>query len=367
MDGLIVPGYLESSMDWKELLAYITGSVDEELLLRNEYVAAENRVLRNQIKGRLRLTDGERKTLAEIGKKLGRKALEGVANIVRPDTILGWHRKLIAKKFDGSKHRKYPGRPSIPKEIEDQILRCARENPSWGYDRIVGTLSELGYTVSDQTVDNVLKRNGLVPAPERKKHTTWKDFIRSHMNVLVATDFFTTEVWTIGGLVTFYALFFIELSTRRVHLAGITANPDAQWMMQMARNVTMTDWGFLIGKKYMIHDRDSKFCPAFLRIIKDAGVKPVKLPAHSPNLNSYAERYVLSIKSECLSKLILFGEASLWHATRLYLVHYHQERPHQGKGNLLLFPSQMPDNSTGPVRCRERLGGLLRFYYRPAA
>jgi putative transposase len=164
-------------MDWKELLAYITGSVDEELLLRNEYVAAENRILRNQIKGRLRLTDRERKTLAEIGKKLGRKALEGVANIVTPDTILGWHRKLIAKKFDGSKHRKYPGRPAIPKEIEDQILRCARENPSWGYDRIVGTLCELGYTVSDQTVGNVLKRNGLVPAPERKKHTTWKDFI----------------------------------------------------------------------------------------------------------------------------------------------------------------------------------------------
>ena len=187
------------------------------------------------------------------------------------------------------------------------------------------------------------------------------------MDVLVATDFFTTEVWTINGLVTFYALFFIELSTRRVHLAGITANPDARWMMQIARNVTMTDWGFLFGKKYMIHDRDSKFCPAFLRIIKDSGVSPVKLPAQSPNLNSYAERCVLSIKSDCLSKLILCGEASLWHAIRQYLVHYHEELPHQGKGNRLLFPSQTPNNSIGPVRCRERLGGLLRFYYRLAA
>ena len=145
-------------VDWKRILAYITGGIDEELLLRNKYLVAENRIFRNQIKGRLRLTDGERKTLAEIGKKLGRKALEEVANIVKPDTVLTWHRRLVAKKVDGSRHRKYPGRPCILKEIEDQILLCARENPGWGYDRIVGALSELGYTVSDQTVGNVLRR-----------------------------------------------------------------------------------------------------------------------------------------------------------------------------------------------------------------
>ena len=354
-------------MDWKKLLAYISGSVDEELLLRNEYLIEENRILRNQIKSRIRLTNAQRISLAEIGKRLGRKALEEIATIVKPDTILSWHRRLVAQKFDGSKYRKYPGRPRFQKNIEDLILRFARENRSWGYDRIAGALSELGHTVSDQTIGNILKRHDLVPAPERKKHTTWKEFIRSHRDVLVATDFFTTEVWTLGGLVTFYVLFFIELSTRRVHLAGITPNPDEKWMMQIARNETMVDWGFLDGKKYLIHDRDTKYCEAFIRIIKDAGIKPVKLPARSPNLNAYAERWVLSVKSECLSKLIFFGEASLRHAIRQYIAHYHQERPHQGKGNCLLFPENRTAGKTDAVSCKKRLGGLLRFYYRDAA
>ena len=185
------------------------------------------------------------------------------------------------------------------------------------------------------------------------------------MDVLVATDFFTTEVWTLGGLVTFYVLFFIELSTRRVHIAGITPNPDEKWMMQIARNETMLDLGFLDGKRYLIHDRDSKYCPAFLRIIKDSGVDLVKLPKRSPNLNSYVERWVLSVKSEGLSKLILFGEASLRRAISQYVAHYHRERHHQSKGNRILFPSE--ERGNGPVRCRERLGGLFRFYYRDAA
>ena len=188
-------------MDWKHLLAYITGSVDQELLLRNEYLVTENRLLRGQIKGRVRLSDSERKTLAEIGKKLGRQTLEEVASIVKPDTILAWHRKLIAQKFDGSQRRKAPGRPTIDPELEALVVRMAKENRSWGYDRIVGALANLGFTVSDQTVGNVLKRHGIAPAPERKTTTTWKEFIRTHLDVLVATDFFTTEVWTLGGLV----------------------------------------------------------------------------------------------------------------------------------------------------------------------
>ena len=186
-------------MDWKTLLAYITGSVDQALLLRNEYLATENRILRNQIRGRVRLTDGERKTLAEIGQKLGKQALQAVATIVKPDTILGWHRKLVAQKFDGSQQRKPPGRPKIDQDLEALVVRMAQENRSWGYDRIVGALANLGYTISDQTVGNILKRHGLPPAPERKTTTTWKEFIRAHMEVLVATDFFTAAVWTLGG------------------------------------------------------------------------------------------------------------------------------------------------------------------------
>jgi hypothetical protein len=275
-------------MDWKTMLAYITGSVDEELVLRNEYLAAENRILRDQIKGRLKLTDGERRTLAEIGKKLGRRVLEEVANIVKPETILAWHRRLVAKKFDGSKNREYPGRPRIDKEVEGLIVRFAQENRDWGYDRIVGALANVGYEVSYQTVGNILKRHSIPPATERTKRTTWKEFIRSHMDVLAATDFFTTEVWTARGLVTYYVLFFMQVGTRRVHIAGVTPYPGEYWMTQVARNVTMTDIGFLAESRYLIHDRDAKFCQAFDETLEAAGVKPIKLPAQSPNLKDHA-------------------------------------------------------------------------------
>src|SRR6516225_9738109 len=181
-------------MDWKQLLAYITGTVDQELLLRNEYLVTENRILRNQITGRVRLTDGERKTLAEIGQKLGKQALQEVATIVKPDTILGWHRKLVAQKFDGSQQRKPPGRPKIDKDLEALVVRMAQENRSWGYDRIVGALANLGYTISDQTVGNILKRHGLPPAPQRKKAVTWREFVRIHVDVLGATDFFSSAI-----------------------------------------------------------------------------------------------------------------------------------------------------------------------------
>jgi len=183
-------------MDWTHILAYITGTVDQELLLRNEYLVTENRILRNQIKGRVPLSDGERKALAKIGRKLGKKALEEVASLVKPDTILAWHRTLVAQKFDSSQKRQSPGRPTINQELEALVVRMAQENRSWGYDRMVGALASLGYTVSDQTVGNILKRHGIPPASERKKTTTWHEFIRTHMDVLVATDFFTTEVWT---------------------------------------------------------------------------------------------------------------------------------------------------------------------------
>ena len=198
VESQAVVRYLSSSpgntMDWKTMLAYITGSVDRELLLRNEYLVTENRILRDQLQGRLRLTDGERRTLAEIGKQLGKRALEEVASIVRPDTILGWHRKLVARKFDGSKNRTYPGRPRIDNEIEQLIIRFARENRTWGYDRIAGAMANLAYRVSDQTVGNILKRHSIPPAPEREKSTAWNEFIRSHMEVLAATDFFTAEL-----------------------------------------------------------------------------------------------------------------------------------------------------------------------------
>ena len=251
----------------------------------------------------------------------------------------------------------------IDTEVEALMVRMAQENRSWGYDRIAGALKHLGYTISDQTVGNILKRHGIPPAPERKKTTTWHEFIHTHMDVLVATDFFTTEVWTACGLVTYYGLFFLHVARRKVHVAGMTPQPDQHWMVQMARNVTMTDWGFLQPGQYLLHDRDGKFCPAFRQTIDAAGVKRVPLPPQSPNLNAYAERWGRSVKEEALSRLILFGERSLRRALNQYETHYHQERPHQGMGNVVLMP--LPGHRTarqGPIRCRKRLGGLLKYY-----
>jgi hypothetical protein len=222
-------------MTWKRMLAYVTGSVDEELLARNEYLVTENRILRNQIQGRIRLTDPERISMASVAKQRGRKGLQEVAQIVRPETILAWHRRLIAKKFDGSKNRS-PGKGgrSTSDKIEELVLQLARENRTWGYRRIVGALSNVGHEVSHQTVANVLKRHDLPPAPERGRAMSWREFIRLHMEVLAAVDFFTAEVWTAGGLMTYYVLTFMRVASREVRIAGITTSPDRRWMQQMA-------------------------------------------------------------------------------------------------------------------------------------
>ena len=238
-------------MDWARLLAYITGTVDQELLLRNEYVTTENRILKAQLKGRLLLSDAERASLAEIGHRLGRKALEEVATAAKPDTILGRYGRLVARKFDGSKARRYPGRPHIAPELEELVVRMAKENVGWGYDRIVGALANLGYTLSDETVGNIRRRNGIPPAPERRRTTTWKQFIRAHMAVLAGTDFLTVEMLTLRGLVTCYVLFFIHLESRRVEIAGITPHHNEAWMKQIARNVTIGAWGFFANRCYL--------------------------------------------------------------------------------------------------------------------
>ncbi len=309
---------MRDSINWARLLAFVTGLVNQELLLQNEYLAAENRILRAHLPSRLRLSDPERCTLAEIGKRLGRKRLKQVACTAKPDTILAWYRRLIARKFDGSRCRAYPGRPRV--------------------------------------------RHDIAPAPKRSQTTTWKDFIRRHMDVLAGTDFFTVEVLTWRGLVTYYVLFFVELESRRVWIGGITRHPDAGWMQQVARNATLEGTGYLKGCRYVLHDRDKKFCADFRDTLAAGGVSCVALPARSPNLNCYAERWVRSVKSECLSKLILFGESSLRRALTNFCQHYHSERNHQGKDNTLLFPRAGPPGSPGrgTVRCQERLGGLLK-------
>lgn len=351
---------------WARLLAYVTGVVNQRLLLQCEYLLAENRILRSHVPGRLRLSNGQRSTLAEIGKRLGRKWLAEVACIAKPETILAWYRGLIARKFDGSKHRCYPGRPRVDPELEALIARMAQENKGWGYDRIAGALSNLGYTISDQTIGNILKRHGIAPAPKRSQSTTWTDFIAAHMAVLAGTDFFTVEVLTWRGLVTYYVLFFLHLETRRVTLAGITRNPTETWITQMARNAVGDATAALGQCRYVLHDRDAKFCSAFDDVLASERVQSLRLPPRSPNLNAFAERWVRSVKYECLAKLILFGERSLKQALAEFIEHYHSERNHQGKGNVLLFPAPAVPTRRRTVHSRDRLGGLLRYYCRAA-
>ena len=180
--------------------------------------------------------------------------------------------------------------------------------------------------------------------------------------------FFTVEVLSWRGLATYYVLFFLHLETRRVHIAGITKHPDQEWMEQIARSATQESWGYLHACRYVLHDRDTKFCASFRSELATGGVKTIQLPAKSPNLNAFVERWVRSVKQECLSKLILFGEGALRRGLTEYLAHYHGERNHQGKGNLLLFPSknELRGGNGSTVRCRQRLGGLLNYYARAA-
>ena len=360
---------MSDRFQWARILAFVTGLVNQELLRRNEYLAAENRILRAHLPSRLRLSDPERFTLAEIAKRLGRKALKDIACVARPDTILAWYRRLVAQKFDGSCGRAYPGRPRTSLEVETLVVRFARQNRGWGYDRIVGALANLGHPISDQTVGNILRRLNIAPAPKRSQSTTWKEFIRRHMDVLAGTDFFTVEVLTWRGLVTYYVLFFLHLETRRISLAGITRHPTEEWMTQMARNAVDEESGYLRQHRYVLHDRDTKFCADFRKTLATGGVKCLRLPPRSPNLNAFAERWVRSVKSECLSHFILFGEGSLRRALKNFCEHYHTERNHQGKENVLLFPGgeDLLTSRGSSIECRERLGGLLKYYYRRAA
>jgi transposase InsO family protein len=351
------------------LLFTFAGWINQHQQAVIEYLQEENRVLKEQLRGkRLRLTDHQRRRLAIKGKRLGRRALGQIAGIVTPDTILAWHRKLIAKKWDYSARRKSPGRPRTKRLIADLVVRMAAENDWWGYTRIQGALANLGHRISRGTVANILREHGIEPAPERGPRTAWRTFLQAHWETLAAADFFTVEVSTWRGLVSYYILIVIELSSRRVCLAGVTSHPDHTFMMQVARNLTDCCDGFLLGKRFLILDRDKKYSEGFRKMLEGAGTtQMVRLPVRSPNLNAYAERMVLSLKSECLDRMILFGEGSLRRAVNQYLLHYHRERNHQGLGNRLIEPAAGVGENRGQIKCRERLGGMLKYYYRAAA
>lgn len=307
-----------------------------------------------------------------------------IAGIVTPDTILAWYRQLVARKYDGSKKRGM-GRPCTKVDIANLVVTMAQENPTWGYSRIGGMLKSLGHSVGRNTIKRILKDNGIEPVHERSQRTPWRTFLRAHWEGMAAwpelrrraADFFTVEVLTLAGLVRYHVLFVIKLKTRKVEIAGITSAPCEAWMTcptkpwrsrkQIAKNLTDASDGVLLDMRYLILDRDSLYTDSFRHLLSSSGVEPLRLPVKSPNLNAYAERFVLSIKSECLGRMVPLGERHLRSAIQQYVEHYHEERPHQGIGNEMIAPLRRDRIQTGPVRRRQRLGGMLSYYYREAA
>ncbi len=347
------------------MLFAIAGWLNEDQRHTIEFLQEQVRVFQ-ELNGhrRLRFTNDQRRRLAAKGKRLGRKVLRELGAIVTPDTILRWHRELIARKYDGSAARTL-GRPRVDTEVRQLIVEMAADNERWGYSRIVGELSKLGVVVSRSSVRRILLEHGLEPAPERLEHMPWAKFLRTHWAGLAAADFFTIEVWSRFGLVRYSVFFILELATRRVEIAGISPVPKGLWMEQIARNLVDEMAGFLRGKTHLIHDRDPLFTRGFRELLQSAGVTSVRLPPRSPNLNAFAERFVLSIKSECLDRIVPIGERHLRRAIQEYVEHYHTERTHQGLDNRLI--EGVPEHGSGTVARRERLGGLLNHYYREAA
>jgi transposase InsO family protein len=255
----------------------------------------------------------------------------------------------------------------VQDEIQQLVIRMATENRDGGSRGIQGALANLGHEVARGTIANLLKEHGLEPAPERNRKTTWKEFLSRHRDVIVAADFFTIEVWTRSGLTRFLVLFLIDLSSRRVEIAGLARQANGLWMSHVARNLADAAEGFLVGKRYLIHDRDPLFTEDFLETLVTSGVQSVKLQPRSPNLNAHAERFVRTIKESCLERMILFGEGSLRKAIHEFVEHYQRKRNHQGLGNQLIIEDESGVGSTGAIQCRQRLGGMLNYYYREAA
>jgi len=344
------------------ILAALLGWLEREQRDVIAFLREENRTLKAQLSGRqLQLNDEQRRRLAVPGQRLGRAVLREVATLVTPDTILRWHRELIARKWTYARRRS--GRPGVLAEIRRLVLRMATENPSWGYTRIQGALKNVGHRVARSTIASILKAEGIPPSRERP--SSWRTFLRAHWSALVAADFFTTEVWTARGLVTYYTLFVLELQSRRVHVAGSTPYPDEAFVLQAVRDLANAIDGILVEGCVLICDRDRKWSRGVLEFVEHEGVRIIRTPFRAPNCNAYAERFVRSIKEECLERVIVFGERHLRRTIAEFVAHYHAERNHQGIGNELIDQLERADGQ-GRVRRRQRIGGILNYYYRAA-
>lgn len=351
----------------QKFLLYLAAATERELVQQIEYLKTENEILRSKLPKRITVTLAERNRLVRLGKAVG-AAIKQLVSIVTPRTFARWLNEDRQPKVV-KQSRRQPGRPKTPDEIRDLILRLAREN-GWGFTRILGELKKLGIRIGRSTVINILREHGLDPGPMRGEGS-WSDFIQRHAKTLWACDFFTKRIVTMRGLVDMFVLVFIHIGTRRVFVSGMSANPDNIWMKQQARNFAMTFADAPLAASHLIRDRDCKFTADFDQILKDDGIETVRTAIRSPNMNAYAERFVQSIKTECLDHFVVFGDKHLRYLLDQYLAYYHSERPHQGLGNRpLSAPDDPPVTLPFPqseVAYSERLGGLLKHYYRQAA
>ena len=336
----------------------------EILLLRHQL-----QLLQRERPRPARLSRWEKLTLAVLTAKLmhlaagPRARLDQVLLLFKPETVLKWHRGLVRRKWT-IRRAGAGGRPAVPAEVEALVVRLVRENASWGYRRIQGELIKLGHCLSHTTVCAILQRHGVPPAPERQRRgSTWRSFLRRHQDQILACDFFTVDTLF---LKTIYVLFFVELGTRRVHVAGCTAHPTAAWVTQQARHVSWQLQDGAITARYLIHDRDSKFVPSFDAVFCSEGVEIVRTPYQAPTANAVAERWIGSVRRECLDHLLIVSEAHLRHVLTTYIQHYNEARPHQGLDQRTPVPGA-GGSGEGPIRRHDRLGGLLREYDREAA
>ena len=290
----------------------------------------------------------------------GKDAKRRLKAFVTPDTILRWHRQLIARKWTYARRR--GGHPGVLAEIGRLVVRMAGENPTWGYTRIVGALKNVGHRVSRSTVARVLKVHGIPPVPERP--TSWQTFLKAHWGAIAGADFFTTEVWTWRGLVTYDTVFVIDLASRRVQIIGSTLHPHDVFMQQAVRMLEAEDEGLLVPHRVLICDREAKWSAAVRARLEEAGIRVVQTPYRAPNANAYAERFVRSINEECLDRLIPIGERHFRRAISEYVSHYHRERNHQGIANELIAGASAT-RTVGPIR-RRPLDGLLNYSDRAA-
>ena len=317
-------------------------------------------------KARLELTDSDKRRLAQKGKALNDYLLAAVEPTWAPGTLRGWYNSLVGAKYnsvrDGQKKR---GRKPISQEIVDEVLKLAKSNPDWGYEHIAGTMRYLGYNVSATTIRHILEANGIVPDPERRLRGDWSQFIETQQYVTAATDFAQVERLTPFGLVRESLLFFMDIGSRKVCLGGIVHNPGSNWTTQIARNMCDMWDGFMLGKKYLIHDRDPLFNKRFDSVFESISIEIKKLPPFTPQMNARMENFIRAIKTECLNKIIFTSERQLRLAVKEYLEYWNHYRPHAGLGEKMVKP--YPQAMNAPVREVSFLGGLLHGYRREQA